>query len=46
MSLGTWILIFMLCLLTAKLANKITWKNLFKPLKNWAQDRKEDWTKS
>jgi len=46
MSLGTWILIFILCLLTAKLAHRITWKSAFKPLKKWITDRKDDWTKS
>ncbi len=46
MSLGTWILIFLLCLLTVKLAHKITWKSLFKPLKKWISKRKDDWTKS
>lgn len=46
MSLGNWILIFILCLLTTKLAHKITWKKVFKPLKKWAHDRREDWTKS
>ena len=46
MSLGTWILIFLLCLVTAKLAHKITYKRVFKPVKKWISDRKDDWTKS
>ena len=46
MSLGTWILIFLLCLLTAKLSHKITMRVVFKPLKKLVNNIKETWTKS
>jgi anaerobic C4-dicarboxylate transporter len=46
LSLGTWIMIVILTIFIAKIANKISLKTIFKPTKKISRQVKKDWDES